>query len=364
MPSVPAVSPGSAPDRTMRYRRATVVAGAAALAILVGLVFVLPVPYVRMSPGPTIDVLGGESDPVLTVVGHRTYPTTGTLNLTTVLTSAPQTRLSLVAMARAWLDPTVAVVPRSYMYPPTVTAEQVEQQYAEQMTGSQQSAVVAGLRAAGIDGTERPQITAIVEGSPADGTIKAGDLVRAVDGTDVRDQQTLREAIRAVAPGDPIRLTLVRDGAVTKVTVVGKAASDDRTKSQIGVSVGIGYDSDVRVTVNLPEQVGGPSAGMMFALSLYDKLTPGALAGGRAVAGTGTIDNDGNVGPIGGIQQKIFGARDAGASVFLAPAGDCSQAAGVHVDGLTVYKVSTLNDSITVLSQLDAGEPVTVPTCG
>jgi Lon-like protease len=349
----------------MSHRRETIVVSAVLLAVLTALAVLLPVPYVRMSPGPAVDILGGSgTDAVMQITGHETFPTSGRLELTTVSATSPDDHLTLTAMLAGWLDPKVAVVPRSYLYPPTVTSQQIEQQNAEEMTGSQNAAIVAGLTQAKVPGTKRAQVTAVVAGSPAEGNFKAADFVLSVNGKAVAGPDELRKAIRDQPPGTAIVFQVRRDGKPTTVTVTSKAAPDDPAKSQVGIEVGLGFDSAVHVDVRLPQQIGGPSAGMMFALSLYDKLTPGSLTGGRTVAGTGTIEENGAVGPIGGIEQKLYGARDSGATVFLAPAADCDAAAGVHIDGLQVFRVATLNDSVTVLSDLDAGRTPSVARCG
>jgi len=349
----------------MTHRHATIATSAVALAILTAISVLVPVPYVLMSPGPAIDVLAGSGgNEVMRVTGTQTFPTSGRLDLTTVTATDPKERLSVLSMLSGWLDPTVAVLPRSYLYPPTMTASQIEQQNAEEMTGSQNAAIVAGLTLADVPGARRAQVTAVVADSPADGKLKAADFVLTVDGRAVAGPDDLRAAIRAHPPGDTIRLSVRRDDRQLIVPVVSRAASDDATKSQVGIEVGIGFDTPVSVEVRLPIAVGSASAGMMFALSLYDKVTPGELADGRSVAGTGTIDADGKVGPIIGIQQKLYGAKEGGASVFLAPAGNCEDAGRVQIDGLSVYRVSTLNDSVTVLRDLDAGRSPSVPRCG
>jgi Lon-like protease len=349
----------------MMHRHATIAVSAVALAILTAIALLVPVPYVRMSPGPAVDVLGGSgSAAVMRITGHATYPTSGRLELTTVSETNPKDHVSLISMLSGWLDPTVAVLPRTYLYPPSVTVRQIQEQNAEQMTGSQDTAIVAGLALAKVPGTKRAQVTAVLAGSPADGQLKAADFLLAVDGRPVTGPDDLRTAIRSHPPGDRIRFTVLRGGARMTVPVVSKAATDDATKSQVGIDVGIGFDTPVHVEVRLPIAIGGPSAGMMFALSLYDKLTPGELAGGRTIAGTGTIDADGMVGAISGIQQKIYGARAGGASIFLAPAGNCDEVAAAHIENVTVYRVSTLNDSVTVLRDLDAGRPPSVARCG
>jgi len=123
------------------------------------------------------------------------------------------------------------------------------------------------------------------------------------------------------------------------------------------------YDFPFEVSIQL-DNVGGPSAGQMFALGIMDKLTPDSLNGGKRVAGTGTIDNVGNVGAIGGIRQKMYGARSAGATIFLAPASNCDEVTGHIPAGLQVFAVKTLSDSVKVLDAVRAGSSTAdLPTC-
>jgi Lon-like protease len=351
-------------DPPHRVRRATfagarrqldVIVAALLLVVLVLLAWLLPVPFAQERPGPAVDVLGSTSGTaIITVTGHQTYPTTGQLDLTTVLVTAPGERLPLLAMLAGWISPRSAIVPVTYVYPRTLSIAQVQQQNSEEMDASQTMATAAGLRQAGIKVTDSVQILAIGEDAPAGGKLKAGDYVTSVDGTAISTPEELRTRIRAHKPGDRLTFDYVRGTTKGTVDIVAGPAQDDANVAAIGVVA----------SVRLPQQIGGPSAGMMFALSLYDKLTPGSLTGGRTVAGTGTIDASGKVGPIGGIQQKVNGAREAGATVFLAPASDCSSAGSAGVNGITVYRVGTLADSVTVLTELDANKPVTIPVCG
>ncbi|MGH3670280.1 MAG: S16 family serine protease, partial [Pseudonocardiaceae bacterium] len=108
-------------------------------------------------------------------------------------------------------------------------------------------------------------------------------------------------------------------------------------------------------TITLAD-VGGPSAGLMFALAIVDKLTPGALAGNIFVAGTGTIVPAGQVGSIGGIPLKMISAREAGATVFLVPAGNCAEAVQHVPAGLRLVRVNTLTDAVHALDQLRGGQ--------
>ncbi len=346
-------------------RQIDVIVAAVLLVVLVLLAWLLPVPFAQERPGPAVDVLGSTAGTdVITVTGHQTYPTTGRLDLTTVSVTAPGERLPLLAMLAGWLSPRSAIVPVSYVYPRSLSVAQVQQQNAEEMDSSQTAATAAALRQAGIKVTDRVQIQSIAANAPAGGRLKAGDFVTSVDGAAISTPEELRSRIRAHQPGDTLRFGYVRGATAGTVDVVAGPAQDDAKVAAIGVTPGVGYLSDVAASVRLPQQIGGPSAGMMFALGLYDKLTPGPLTGGRTVAGTGTIDANGEVGPIGGIQQKVNGAREAGATVFLAPASDCSSAGSAGVDGITVYRVGTLADSVTVLTELDANKPVTIPVCG
>jgi len=344
--------------------RVVIVAAVALIAASV-IAWMVPVPYVLWSPGPAVDTLAApKGKQIVTISGRSTYPTTGRLDLTTVRQTPPDGRVGLAAMLRGWIDPSQAVLPRSYVYPPTVTAEQVEQENAVEMTGSQRDAVAAGLREAGVPVTERVQVQAIEKDAPALGKLEVADLVLTVDGTAVTDPGQLRSLVRAHAPGAVLRFGVERGKRRLQVRVTAGPATDDPAVAAVGITPAVGFDSAVDVSINLPEQIGGPSAGMIFALAIVDKLSPGGLTGGRIVAGTGTVDPNGAVGPIGGIQQKVYGARDSGATVFLAPAGDCAAAAAAGVGGVTVYRITTLHDSVTVLSELVAHKPVTVPVCG
>ena len=101
--------------------------------------------------------------------------------------------------------------------------------------------------------------------------------------------------------------------------------------------------------------VGGPSAGLVFSLAVIDKLTTGDLSGDKFVAGTGTIDAEGKVGPIGGISHKIVAAHDAGASVFLVPAANCDEAKSAGESGIDLVKVENLGGAVDALKSLSAG---------
>ncbi|MGH8968715.1 MAG: YlbL family protein [Actinomycetes bacterium] len=324
----------------------------------------LPVPYVALSPGPTTDTLGAvEQTDLIRIDGHRTYPAKGHLDLTTVsVLGGPRQRMDLVTALRGWIDDEIAVLPERQIYREGETAEQVERESAEQMHESQENATTSALRYLGFPVTTRVLVKELAPGSPSKGRLEPGDVLLDVDGRPAEGGDRLRELITAHEPGDTVHLVVRRDGERIETSVTTVQADDGRTI--IGVATRDDADYPFKVQISLKD-VGGPSAGLMFSLGIVDKLTPGSLTGGRHVAGTGIIDDRGHVGPIGGIQQKLVGARAAGATVFLAPAGNCSEVVGAVPDDLRVLKVATLDQAVDALDTLREGGPAAsrLPTC-
>lgn len=344
----------------MTRRTATLVTSVLFLVAALSLVTVLSVPFVSFSPGPVENTLGTASGkPVIEVTGHQTYATSGELDLTTVSVTSPDRKLTLPQAMRNWLDPHRDLLPRDIVYPPTKSADEVEQENTAEMTGSQDSAVAAALQEA--KAPFKPKVSEVGKGSPADGKLKAGDVVLSVDGVTPTRIPMVGELVRKHKVGEEVRFVVQRSGKPVTVVIKTEAASkDEPDRPVVGITVGI--DSPVKVTVHLGRDIGGPSAGLAFALAIYDKLTPGELLGGRHVAGTGTIDASGTVGAIGGIQQKIAGARSDGATVFLVPAPNCTSALGAGVGGIQLVKVATLHDAVGALQALSSGTG-DVPAC-
>jgi PDZ domain-containing protein len=334
------------------------------LVALVALAWLVPVPYVAMSPGPIENTLGNvDGKPIIKIDGRRTYPTKGQLDLTTVAVTSPDQKLDVVGVIAGWIDPSVAVVPRDYIYPPDQTPAQVQQQNAEQMETSQQSAIAAAMREVGVKVPAAVQVQAVVEKSPAVGRLKAADIIVAVDGTKTTSAQQVVDLVGKHKPGDRIRLSVRRADKPLDVTITTGRSPDDPNRAFVGVQPLDGFDFPFPVTVNLGQDIGGPSAGTMFALAIVDKLTTDNLTGGKHIAGTGTIEADGKVGPIGGIQQKIAGAKRGGASTFLVPADNCAAAAGAPTDGIRLVRVATLHDAVTALEALRVNPKAQVASC-
>jgi len=340
-----------------------------ALIALVVLTF-LPTPYVIQRPGPVYDTLGtaagadGEQVPLIHIEGAETFETAGTLDLTTVQVVGNRERTpSWFELALAWSDSSRAVVPLDSVFPEGVTTEQRDERNATLMVDSQHEATAAALDELGYDTGAEVAVVDVVEDAPAAGSLEPEDVITAIDGTAVSSAKQLRQAIQD-AGGDPVELTVQRAGEEEVVEVTPEKQVDgDVTTWLIGVTLRTDYDFEIDVTLQL-DNVGGPSAGMMFALGIIDTLTPGELNGGENVAGTGTIEADGTVGPIGGIRQKLYGARDAGADYFLAPRTNCDEVTGHVPDGLAVISTSTLDESLAALEVIaNGGDVASLPIC-
>jgi PDZ domain-containing protein len=323
----------------------------------------LPVPYVELGPGPTYDTLGEVAGrPLIEIADRQTYPGTGHLNLTTVSVSDPGAALDLGSALRGWLDSRVAVVPREVVYPPGQSGKEVEQRNAADMRASQQHAKTAALRQLGIAVPMTVDVGALSPGSPATGRLNPGDVLLAVDGTAVSSAAELRAAIGRHHPGDQVVLDVRRGNDASTVTVTTAPAPDDPNRAIVGITAEDQPQYPFPITIRL-DDVGGPSAGLMFALGIVDRLTPEDITGGRFIAGSGTIDDNGAVGPIGGVKQKIIAAHDKGATVFLAPAGDCAEARSGTPAGVQLVKVDTLTGALAALEQVRTGTG-TPPSCG
>jgi PDZ domain-containing protein len=332
------------------------IAGLATVAAIAAAVLI-PVPYVILGPGPTLNTLGRDSSgqTLITISGHQTYPTSGHLNMVTVsYVGGPGSNLSVFQALRAWLDSSQAVVPESELFPAGQSAQQTQAQDTAQMSSSQELATAAALTELHIAYKTQVGIVTTVPGYPASKVLKAGDVIEAVDGKTVTGEQSLSSMITAHPAGSVLTLTVLRAGKTLALRVASKLSAGTPV---IGVQVQDEYKFPFTVSISVGD-IGGPSAGMMFALGIIDKLTSMNLTGGKFIAGTGEITPSGQVQPIGGIQQKMVGARQAGATVFLAPAGNCADVAGAIPSGLRVVKVSTLAGAISDLEAIKAGRPV------
>ena len=243
------------------------------------------------------------------------------------------------------------------MYPPQVTREQVRDENTAAMADSQQEAVAVALRELGRPVTEKAVVAQVLPEGPARGRLEKGDVVTAVDGTRVEHAPEITQLIQKST--GPVTLTLRRGDEERTVTLTPVAREGRRL---IGILVQPTFSFGVDVAIHAGD-VGGPSAGMMFGLGVYDTLTPGALTGGQRIAGTGTLDSEGDVGPIGGIAQKMVGAKEAGATAFLAPRANCGEVVGHVPDGLVVTPVNSFSQARHAVEEIAAGRASSLPRC-
>lgn len=336
----------------MRRRGVTVLVGAILLALLVWQISAAKVPYVQLEPGPTVDTLGTADGkpggkPVITVKGADTTKSKGQLRLTTVGVTAD---LTLLQALYGWWKDEDAVVPRELVYPPDQSEQEVDTRNAEDFKESQTAAETAALKKLGY-----PTQVAVVEvtpGFPAVGILEVGDIVTTVDGVAVSNLAELSEQVRARPVGTPRQLVVNRHGEIRTVAVPTAKGEDGNPR--LGVKIEQKQPHPFELTIEL-DRIGGPSAGLMFALGIIDTLKPEDLTGGMIIAGTGTIDTEGKVGPIGGIPQKLVASKAAKAKAFLTPAANCAEALQNAQSGLPLVRVATLDEALSALETLRAG---------
>lgn len=347
----------------LERRRARWAGAAGAVGLLYfAVVALVPTSFVTLSPGPVFNTIGEvDGTPLIEISGTTTYPTTGVLDMTTVSErGGPFGPLYTVQVLSSWRDPTVRAVPTRQIYPDDQPAEQVEQQNQADFVDSQSDAIAAALHHLDIPVTEVAVVAGVVTGGPSDGMLKSGDRLRSVGGTTVTDGPSVTAAVRTHAPGDTVTVGYERDGTTAQTDVTLGALPTDPTVPYLGITLATTATGPFEIDFTL-DDVGGPSAGLAFSLGIVDKLTPGQLTGGGHVAATGQITPEGDVTAIGGIAQKMVGARSSGATFFLAPRENCDEVVGHVPDGLTVAAVSTLDEAVAALDDFTAGTPA--PSC-
>jgi Lon-like protease len=323
-----------------------------------------PVPYVAMRPGPvenTLGEVGGHE--VVEIRGERTFATPGRLDLTTVSVTAPTAALTLGDALVAWFDAERALVPRDLYYPPQQSVQQAERESAVAMSSSQDAAIVAALHELRYRIPFSVEVRAVTPGGPAEGHLQSGDEITAVNGQPVREAIQVSDLLQQVEPGTPATFTVRREGSAITVQSPTMESPDEPGRTLVGVTVADDPRLPFHISIEIGDRIGGPSAGLMFSLAIVDKLTPGALTAGQHIAGTGTIGSDGRVGPIGGIGQKIAGAENAGASVFLVPAANCGEAVHAEADDIDLVRIRTLSSAVDALHELADDPDATVPMC-
>ena len=343
----------------MRRRGVTVLLGFLLVAGLTLLAGSAKVPYVQLQPGPTYNTLGKDESgkEIIEITGTTVTSSTGQLRFVTI---GVVKDLTLTEALIGWWRNDDAVVPRELIYPPDQTEQQVEQHNADDFAASQSAAQTAALHELGYP--MQIKVKEVSAGAPAQGKLQPADVITTVDGVTVDTADKLLGALRGKPAGTTFAIGVTRAGQAMTVQVATVAGQDGVPR--IGVTPEI--TSTAPFKLNIPiENIGGPSAGLMLTLGIIDKIRPEDLTGGKIIAGTGTIDADGKVGPIGGVPQKLVASKDAGAAYFLTPKDNCAEAVANRQAGLPLVRVATLDDALAALAEIRAGkQPPLCPGAG
>ncbi len=326
----------------MNRPRAAGTAAAIALVVLVAGLFV-PLPLFVIAPGSAVSV--GER----VTLGRAPDELSGELLLTTVRIFRP----NVLGVVQAWVTRTHDLLPQGEVVPEGVDAGEYEEVQRALFRESSEVAAAVGLRRAGEDvgiSGKGARVSQLAPGSPAAEVLRVGDVITAVDGQPVEVASDLVSALASRGSGERVLLGVQREGASVEVPVA-LGAVEGLDRPGLGVAVGtVDLDVSLPFPVEVDQgRIGGPSAGLMIALTVFDLADPGDLTAGRRIAGTGTIDLDGEVGPVGGVDAKVVAAREAGATVFLVPEYEASLAREVAGDDLEVLPVADLDDAIAAL---------------
>lgn len=359
------------------------------ITLVLALATFVPSPFAIESPGPVVNVFGtmpqggsaddgdddradGEHTEVLRVAGAETFETEGSLNVLSVsITGNPQRPVRWIALAAALFDRTETIVPLSSLYPDGVTADDRNRMNEALMRASERDATAAALQELGIPVRGTVTVAGVIAGGPSEGVLRKGDVILSAAGREIMGVAGLRAAVADASTLDAsargaVPLEIERAGETLEVTVDAAVpeGSEPGADPALGVSVNTDFDFPLDVAFDL-EDIGGPSAGLVFSLGIYDLLTPGVLTGGLEVSGTGTIDDAGAVGAIGGLPQKIWGAADAGSDLMLMPLANCADLPERLPDGMSIAPVETLDEAIEVLASAAAGDAVSgLERCG
>jgi PDZ domain-containing protein len=299
------------------------------------------------------------TETLVAVEGAPTYDAEGEVLFLTA--SVSSRNLTLLGAADGWLDPDVRVVPEELIRGDR-TNEQQQQRAQLQMEASKEVAAIVALDRLGYELTPSAtgaQVVQVQPDTPAAEVLALDDTITAVDGEPVTLHEQLADRIRAHAPGDTVTLVVEGpDRVAREVTVTLAEHPQEAGIGFLGVTtVSRDFDPGMPFAIGIDSgNVGGPSAGLAFALAVIDVLTPGELTGGTTVAVTGTIGPDGSVGEIDAVTQKAVVARAAGAEVLLVPPGNEAEARA-HDQGMDVYAVATLDEALIVLEQI-GGDPL------
>ncbi|WP_164996621.1 YlbL family protein [Actinomyces minihominis] len=360
-----------------------IVAATFAVIIFLVLVSLVPVGYVIQYPGPTINVLGDQGDTTILEFSQSgdfddlavrvEGEDDGELRMVTVSTlGGPGTTVRVGDIVKSWFTPGATVRKYSDLYAPQTTAEDVASAGAAQMESSHSAAAIAAMDYLGAPMVTEMIVVGTSEGSDAEGKLLEGDILVSIETSDgfvheVDKPSVPFSLLEETEPGTTLVVTVLREGEVLPVNIVTSApvvpeGEEPVEGSKMGIYLGANTELAMDVVIHL-ERVGGPSAGLVFALGIIDRLTPDGITGGETVAATGALDFVGNVIPIGGVVQKMYGAQRDGAEWFLLPAENCAEAAGREPNGLSAVPVRTLAEAVGAVEAIAAGQGADLPGC-
>ena len=321
----------------------------------------LAVPYAAEGKGPTFNTLSDvHGTPVVDVTAGEGFEVdehpNGNLNMTTV---SVRTNMTVVQAFTRWIASDDTMVPIEKIYPPGTNREQFQEQNQAAFSASEAAATVAAMNY--LDIPTRTAIAQVLEISAGKDQLADGDVLHKVDGQEIHSPEDVQNAVRGHKPNETIHLEFERDGKQREADVELLENPHAKGEALLGITMTSVPDADIDVAYNL-QDVGGPSAGMIFSLAVIDKLSDGDLTSGKFVAGTGTIAPNSQVGPIGGIAHKVAKSAEVGAELFLAPADNCAEATSVDHGEMVIAKVETLDDAIAAMDAFANGDDVV--TCG
>ncbi len=304
----------------------------------------VPMPFFSLSPGSVVEV-----GPLVVIEGAEVTALDGETALLAVIISRP----SVVGLVATRFDNEVDVLPVERFLPPGEDRRDYFARQAAVFDDAFTTSAAVAVRAAGhpVGFTSRPQVVQVLPGSPADGVLQPGDLVIEINDVRVDDAESLVRQSRRLDDGDLVELLVDRDGTETELELRAGTVGE-MTRPGLGISIDTTTTAiELPFDVHLEDgvDIGGPSAGLMVAVTIYDLVSDEDLLAGRSVTGTGTLELDGRIGRIGSIEQKVYAAQAAGYSIFLAPASQAAEAQAVANAGLTIIGVETFDDALAAL---------------
>ena len=354
----------------------------AALTVALAALLAMPTGFLIYRPGPTVNVLGSQGETVVLEftsksddpnlpVQREMFQGDGELRMVTVSESGGpgNGKVHGAELLQALFEPGSSILRYSDVYDKGVSAEEIEEASAAQMTSSHSTAAIAAMDYLGVPMESELTIVGTVPESDADGKVQEGDVLVSIevpDGTvHAVDRPSVPFAVvKTVDPGSEVLVTVLRDGkeVTFPITTSGPMKGETFEGSKMGIYLDVNTELPIDVTIHL-ESIGGPSAGLAFALGIIDELTEGGTTGGQSIAATGSLSFAGDVIPIGGVKQKMYGAVRDGSKWFLVPAENCDSVMGNEPDGLRVVPVKTLSQAADALSAIASGSGEDLPVC-